>query len=384
MVSHRVWDLRGDLGPGPSAYLAFVVTRDGVAAVDLGSAEPVDRSVARLRRQLLPDANGNFEPLVEARATAQQLHAAVWAPLSSHVGARRRIVLSLDGELQSFPWQVLHDGERWLDETHRLQYVGSGRDLLRRPGPAGRGSVILANPRFAPNDRPAELHIAGETLAGLEALPATAREATEIARLLTGSRVIQREDATESAFLGVEAPRVLHVATHGLYLGDLAGGAGDTRGLVLARTGAPPPADRRPRDALLRTALIFAHVADPERRAPGTDGIATALEVSSMNLWGTRLVVLSACDTGRGDVRRGQGVYGFRRAFMLAGADTVVSTLWRVHDEVTRALMTRFYEELRRTRPTDAMRAAAAHVRAEHAHPFFWAPFVVMGRDAPL
>jgi CHAT domain-containing protein len=113
--------------------------------------------------------------------------------------------------------------------------------------------------------------------------------------------------------------------------------------------------------------------------------LVTALELAGLDLWGTELVVLSACDTGRGDVRRGQGVYGLRRALVVAGAETLVVSLWRVDDETTRAMMERYYRQLLAGRGrAEALEEAMRSLRAEHPHPHFWAPFIALGRDAPL
>ena len=97
------------------------------------------------------------------------------------------------------------------------------------------------------------------------------------------------------------------------------------------------------------------------------------------------LVVLSACDTGRGDVHLGQGVYGLRRAFVVAGAETVVMSLWKVNDETTRELMEAYYRNLL----AGQSRAMALHeamrlLRATQPHPHHWAPFIALGQDAPL
>jgi CHAT domain-containing protein len=102
----------------------------------------------------------------------------------------------------------------------------------------------------------------------------------------------------------------------------------------------------------------------------------TALELAGLNLWGTQLVVLSACDTGRGDVRLGQGVYGLRRAFLVAGAETVMS-LWKVNDETTRTLMEAYYHHLLAGlgRAT-ALREAMRELRRTQPHPHYWAPFL--------
>jgi CHAT domain-containing protein len=104
-----------------------------------------------------------------------------------------------------------------------------------------------------------------------------------------------------------------------------------------------------------------------------------------MNLWGTQLVVLSACDTGQGDVKLGQGVYGLRRALGVAGAQTVVMSLWKVNDETTRELMVDYYRRLlagqgRVAALDEAMKA----LRGKQPHPYYWAPFIAIGVDAPL
>jgi CHAT domain-containing protein len=111
----------------------------------------------------------------------------------------------------------------------------------------------------------------------------------------------------------------------------------------------------------------------------------TALELAGLDLWGTQLVVLSACDTGRGDVKLGQGVYGLRRAFLVAGAETIVMSLWKVNDETTRVLMEAYYRHLLagQGRAT-ALREAMRELRRTQPHPHYWAPFLAMGRETPL
>jgi CHAT domain-containing protein len=116
------------------------------------------------------------------------------------------------------------------------------------------------------------------------------------------------------------------------------------------------------------------------------EGVATALEVAGMNLWGTQLVVLSACETGMGDVSNlGQGVYGLRRAVMIAGAETLVTSLWKVDDHATRELMQRYYEHLLDGQGrAEAMRETSDWMRKQYTHPHYWASFVVVGSPDPL
>jgi CHAT domain-containing protein len=115
-------------------------------------------------------------------------------------------------------------------------------------------------------------------------------------------------------------------------------------------------------------------------------GLSTALEVAGMNLWGTQLVVLSACESGRGEVDDiGQGVYGLRRAVMVAGAETLVTSLWQVSDQVTRDLMVAYYKNLLAGQGrSEALRQASLAIRKQHPSPFFWAPFIAIGQVGPL
>jgi CHAT domain-containing protein len=108
----------------------------------------------------------------------------------------------------------------------------------------------------------------------------------------------------------------------------------------------------------------------------------TALEASGLNLWGTKLVVLSACDTGLGEVRNGEGVYGLRRAFVLAGAESLVMSLWPVSDYMTRELMTNYYKNLKRGLGRgESLRAVQLEMikRENRRHPFYWASFIQAG-----
>lgn len=112
----------------------------------------------------------------------------------------------------------------------------------------------------------------------------------------------------------------------------------------------------------------------------------TALEASSLDLFGTKLVVLSACETGVGEAAGGDGVYGLRRAFVIAGAETQVMSLWKIDDAATHQLMKSYYERLQAGGGRgDALREAQLEFLAsERSHPYYWASFFVVGDDSPL
>ena len=394
MVAYRTYRFGGGLPArrwGALRYLLLTLSPEGAIGVaDLGTKETIDAAVGRLLAALTrPDT----DPVRPAR----ELDRLVMAKVRPLVGARRRLWLSLDGELQLVPFAALHDGQGYLVDRYELGYLSSGRDLLRpesaesaRRGPTE--AVLLVDPAFGAPPALAAAQLGGSRRergllpASIPPLPGTRAEAEAIRKLVPTARVLSGAEATEPALLGLVAPDILHVATHGVFLADPAAPAGGARGLHLVSTAVGAPAAKNP---LVRSALLLAGAGAPALRASeapdGPDGVATALEVAGMNLWGTELVVLSACDSGRGAVRLGQGVYGLRRAVLVAGAETLVTSLWRVDDEVTEKLMTRFYEGLLSGRGRlESMGLAARAIRLGHPHPYYWAPFVVMGRTDPL
>lgn len=137
-----------------------------------------------------------------------------------------------------------------------------------------------------------------------------------------------------------QSPRILHIATHGFFLPNLPEAVHATsRGAVLdLDERRPGPSGENP---LLRSGLVLAGA--NQRKSGDDDGLLTALEVSSLDLTGTQLSVLSACQTGVGQVQNGEGVYGLRRALVLAGVRTQVVSLWKVDDAATQAFMGHYY-----------------------------------------
>jgi hypothetical protein len=215
------------------------------------------------------------------------------------------------------------------------------------------------------------------------ALPGTEAEARALAALLDHPTVVTGAQATEDVLRGVHGPRILHVATHGFFLEDEPQrSAGDDRGFVLdVGVRQPPPAARGPREdnPLLRSGLVFAGA---NRHAAAHDGLMTALEASALDLWGTELVVLSACETGMGKVENADGVFGLRRALVMAGAESQVMSLWKVDDEATRELMTSYYARLvKGGGRSEALRQAQIELSrtAGHEHPYYWASFIPSG-----
>ena len=306
------------------------------------------------------------------------------------------------------PFTALHDGHRYLVDTFHITYLTSGKDLLAREEdrPSSTSVVILADPAFSaapaaaspgepstpePTERSVGLQRLFSTLRTEGAdvpwtpLPGTRVEAETLRRLLPQAQLLLGADATKQALLNLSTPGVLHIATHGFFLEDAHASPGSRAVGHFGAVGASPP--ELPGDPLLRSGLVLAGIR-PATAASGAprpeDSLATALELTGLNLWGTQLVVLSACDTGRGQISLGEGVYGLRRAFLVAGAETLVISLWKIRDEVTHQLMESYYRHLLAGEDRSAaLREAMREFRQKHPHPHFWAPFISLGRDAP-
>jgi CHAT domain-containing protein len=206
--------------------------------------------------------------------------------------------------------------------------------------------------------------------------------------------------ANEAAVKEVRNPQILHIATHGFFFPKEADPNKSTEptGSGMATTDRP-----NRENPLLRSGLILAGVKQ-QTSGEGQDGVLTALEVAGLNLWGTKLVVLSACETGVGDVKRGEGVYGLRRALVLAGSESQVISLWKVSDGGTRDLITNYYQRLQELEGrSEALRqvqlmmmrgklkpasvsgyrgtsdTSENAIRADYRHPYYWASFIQSG-----
>lgn len=421
-----------DLGPAKAVDAAVRAFR-----------EKIEQAPRELRASDEKAVEEDFRP------AAGELYQLVFAPLRPALGKATTLYVAPDGELNRIPFQALVDPDgKYLIESYRFAYLLTGRDLLRpreaavsadaphppgAPAPVkpprgpqpggttarapepGRGTIIFAAPDYdlKPDQResraqellkkaglgqPAAVRGAAVDTRGLrwQPLPGAAAEAEDLKKVLQGPRfrpvkTYQGADALEGVFKAITPPRVLHVATHGFFLPDekpdAAGeGPAEARGAGGAASGLAQL--RKARNPLLRSGIVLAgaNTAAEKSAASVDDGLVTAEEIALMNLRGTELVVLSACESGLGNVRIGEGVYGLRHAFLYAGARSLVTSLFEVPDAETRELMRGFYEGLdaRRGKLQALHETQLALVRKrrrdkEAAHPFFWASFVLVG-----
>jgi CHAT domain-containing protein len=315
------------------------------------------------------------------REPLRNLDAKIMAPVRQLVGTANHLLIAPDGQLNLVSFAALVDEKnRYLVENYLITYLTSGRDLLRLQSTAPKANppLIVADPVFdKPGSNPVQIASADRgnprsiDLATLKfgTLPATAIEGETIAKLLPNSRLFTQTQATETVVKTSNNPRILHLATHGFFLKP----APTTQ----AKDGSRNLPNENP---LLRSGLAFSGF--NMRQGGGDDGVLTALEITGMDLRGTQLVVLSACETGLGDVQSGEGVYGLRRAFTLAGAQSQVMSLWRVDDNATKDLMVNYYQRLSKGEGRgEALRQAQlAMLRSpNYAHPKYWSGMIPAG-----
>jgi CHAT domain-containing protein/Tfp pilus assembly protein PilF len=396
---------------GAPRYVAYVLRRTGAPLwVDLGDAESVERGVAAWRRALVDPSNQ------EASRGGRALDELVMRPVRRLLGDARHIFLSPDGALNLIPFGALVDERnRYLLEDYSMTYLTSGRDLLRLQVSAGsrEGPLVFANPLFEAGASAATAHAsqavenrrsADFASSVFTPLPGTKGEASALEAILTGARVFTDAQASEALLKHVSGPSILHIATHGFFLPDQPLISAETardesRGMALVGGGRGRVEGENP---LLRSGLALAG-ANRGQGGEGEDGVLTALEAAGLDLRGTKLVVLSACETGVGEVKNGEGVYGLRRALVLAGAESQVMSLWQVSDEATRDLMIGYYKRLQAGEGrTEALRAVqlemlrggrderdaeerglstkrGVQTKQSRSHPFFWSSFIQSG-----
>ena len=366
-------------------YVAYLISADAAPGwVDLGEASEVDAKVAQWRAALRdPDR------VADVRRFGRVLDERLMQPLRAHL-TTSHVLVSPDGPLHLIPFAALVDERgRYLVERYSIAYLTSGRDLLRLQvvRPSVGPPAVIADPAFgdpATVGTPDRRTSLDDSQMFFGPLPGASGEVRALRTLLPRATFFTRSAATKDVLFALKGPQILHVATHGFFLGDVP----------------PAPAGAEPRQfsggqTRMAKNVAAADVANPLLRSGlalaganrSSAGVMTALEAAGLDLWGTRLVVLSACDTGVGELTNYEGVYGLRRALVLAGSESQLMTLWPVSDLGARDLIVGYYSALvRGDGRADALRDIQLKMLRDraHAHPYYWAGFILSGQSSPL
>ena len=313
-----------------------------------------------------------------------------WKPIKDVVGNPGNIYLSADGVYNQINLEAIkqHDGTYVLDNSNII-LVSNTKDLYfdkinGREIQAANTATMFGNPQYYVKSNPGRWAGRATDRGGnpevIGMLPGTELEVNELKKLLRRDGWVtsdfMEKEATEKAVKAINNPKVFHIATHGFFQPDSK--VSDEDMAFNENLAAQNP--------LLKTGLLLASAGDILNQTTNNfnidDGILTAYEGMNLSLDKTDLVVLSACETGLGEIEAGEGVYGLQRAFLVAGARTIIMSLFKVSDEATQKLMVKFYSKWLATGEKRAsFIEAKKEIREEYKDPIFWGPFIMIGLE---
>lgn len=365
IIRVRHFDIQQSLAFTDSVYYLFLaIHSDSSYPSSLllkNGNELESRALPYYRNSLLSQQNENLS------------YQAFWLPLAPVLEDKERIFLSSDGVYNQISLNTLKksDGKYVMDEVD-LILVTNTKDLVRQISPTTRHTAnLFGRPDYMRDDalnKSLKSEITTRSLSfelmdnirdnEFTDLPKTENEIVDIGQILTAQGwEVNRflgESASEHQVKAQDSPGILHIATHGFFR---------------VATGS---------HALLQSGLILAGVNNSSQHEE--DGILTAYEATNLQLDSTLLVVLSACETGLGEVKNGEGVYGLQRGFLVAGSRYIMMSLWKVEDEATSELMTSFYKYwLEGNEIHVAFRKAQNNLRKKYPHPYYWGGFILLG-----
>lgn len=348
---------------GKTNYIAMMLTAADIKLVEMGDGALIQRSVQNFRENVI-----NIKPENEA-------YAVTWKSADQELKGINKVYLALDGVYHQLSINALKDGTgKYMVDKYTLVFCGNTRDVLNikqseNAAVKPASAFLIGNPAYGKNGV-------------VDQLPGTEAEVKNITKLFLPYKmkttVLFGDKATEEQVKNVHSPSILHIATHGYFLADLSQ-METTKVLGVAVSAANE-------NPLLRSGLLLANcenVFDEDFRPAmnSENGILTAYEAMSLNLDKTDLVVLSACETGLGAVKQGEGVYGLQRAFLIAGAKSIIMSLWSVSDDATMELMTLFYNNYAKTgNKAQAFSGAMKQLKLKYKEPFYWSAFVMLSK----
>lgn len=367
---------------GVIRYLVYILKPGGyIELVDLGKAFIIDQTASRVIHSI----KGSLE---EVDHLLNQLYQLLWAPLEKALQGIDKVVISPDGILGLIPFAALIDNTgKPLLERFMITHVTSGNEIVfpAEKRPVGKDILILAaDVDFNYQEViPLKLNPNGtkEGTFWFKSLPVTLQEAAVIPALIPGDpdqkKVLLKDKAIKNAILNVENPHILHLATPGFSLQN------HSDRFFPISIGIP-----RCFRSLSKMGLALAGANHADMENGNDTGLLTILEITGMELHGTELVVLSACNTGIGEFMTGEGTFAFRKAFVRAGAKNLVMNLWPANEKYTLMYMEEFYKNIVQMPPAEALRQAQLQLIEKlkkeegYAAPNIWAAFIIQGGQA--
>lgn len=320
----------------------------------------------------------NYQNRIRTQMEDLESYDTYWKRINTALAGSKTLYVSADGVYHVINPITLQNPatKKYVLDEVQIKHLSTGRDLLEENAAVtnAKGIVLVGNPRFdmsrkqRTNAQQEVAPVEAEgTRSGIAQLPGTQKEVDLIQVMAATDGLVTElltdNEANEANVKAIRNPAILHLATHGEF--DQISKA----------------------DTYLKSKLILAGAADREPLLMTDyqlyeDGFLTAYEVTQLELTETRLVVLSACETGLGEIQSGEGVWGLQRAFQLAGVNTVMGSLWKISDEATVTYMEVFYKTyLANQDITLAYYAAMRATRQEYGHPYYWGAFTLTGSN---
>ncbi len=383
-------------------YLAMVLKSNGsIEVVDLGLADLIDQSISKAVEGIEKQSN-------DSPALIAKISEIIVDPLISATKDAKTWFISPDGELNRLPFAALPVANNgYLSDQVELRLLTTGRELLdlQKPINSAKTDVLLvADPNYEGVVSPTQVVAKGlsredtsvtrsadlPTQLQWQRLKATANEGQTIQKLV-GGELLMGLEATAAVVKQTRAPKILHLATHAFYLPDQTIKGATTRSASKSQRSSGEGLSTsllQGESPLLRSGIALAGANRPNAN-PNDDGYLTALEVAQLDWDGTELVVISACESGRGDIRAGEGVYGLKRAIAVAGARSSLLSLWKVDDSATAAFMESFYQRLKDGQGkgqalADTQKEFRNHPIPMWRDPYVWAAFQLSGDWGPV
>ena len=403
--------------PHPFHYFAYVVRNgesDSIHLFDLGDAEEIDELVTQFKiGASKPDAGRSIIKIVLSNADlhrlakqnepslkecAHNLYKKVLLPYRETFRKATDLFISPDGQLALLPFEALVDeDDTYLIEKYTFNYVTAPREMVSYGLAEDQASksLIMGAPDFGmdlpqgPDHSNASFRTI-DKLRKFEPLDGTKDESESVHRLLgpSDSELHTGKEARESVLMDVASPKFLHLATHGFFL-EGSSFLDHPVGQPFTLQDPNVSSSCATENPLFRSgfALAGANSTLVNPHIYGSEGIVTADKILNLKLSGTEMVVLSACETGLGAVKNGEGVFGLRRAFSQAGAKSLVMSMWKVPDGETKDLIIEFYKNIvdNKMNRCVALQRAALSIknqiqrRHDHTHPYFWGAFIFSG-----
>ena len=356
-----------DFAKGENNYYIFTLDSNNSVTFEKVDKDNIDSNITeflKINKKIAQNIN-NHKFIKKLKPKTQKILSNLYKLLITKDINQSELIISPDGYLDFLPFEALFNGKKYLIEDYTIKYISSGRELIRQLKRKDNKKVskviVFANPDFwlelphksiESSIKGLEDSVTFFDIEELEDLNGT-NEIAIIKKHYKDVKVYQYKNATVENLFKIKSPKILHISTHGIYLNS-----------------------KKIENPMRKTALAFAGANRIIEDDAG--GFATALKLSSLDLYGTELVVLSACKTALGEIHQAEGVVGLPKAFIQAGAKRVVMSLWSVSESKTTLLMRYFYDNISDIKDY-AMALREAKLKMIDMHPYFWSAFIIYG-----